>query len=100
MIANKFPCSHYKTCAYIGSAHGDLVTQITSAQPHHRRIGFELEEGGPVFNEYIDGNRFSARITFYSGSFFTEDLLGLLCCCHDCRVLSSLEMSAFMSVLH
>ena len=47
-IAQKFPWANYKTCVDIGTAQGDLVTQIALAQPHLRGIGFDLPEVGPI----------------------------------------------------
>lgn len=69
-IAQKFPWSNYKTCADIGTAQGDLVTQISLAQTHIRGIGFDLPEVGPIFEEYIATNDLVERVTFSSGSFF------------------------------
>jgi len=73
-IANKFPWANYKTCADIGTAQGDLITQIALAQPHLRGIGFDLPEVGPIFDDYIAANRVADRVVFVGGSFFTEEL--------------------------
>ncbi|MDB6140734.1 MAG: putative methyltransferase [Verrucomicrobiaceae bacterium] len=73
-IAQKFPWADYHTCADIGTAQGDLVTQIALAQPHLRGIGFDLPEVGPIFDEYIATNGLLDRVTFHGGSFFTDDL--------------------------
>ncbi|WP_395742945.1 methyltransferase [Prosthecobacter sp.] len=73
-IAQKFPWAQYQTCADIGTAQGDLVTQITLAQPHLQGIGFDLPEVGPIFQEYIVANGLDARVRFHGGSFFTDDL--------------------------
>lgn len=73
-IAQKFPWSSYKTCADIGTAQGDLVTQISLAQTHIRGIGFDLPEVGPIFEDYIAANGLNDRVTFSSGSFFSHDL--------------------------
>ena len=73
-IAHQFPWSGYKTCADIGTAQGDLVTQIALAQPHLKGTGFDLPEVGPVFEEYIADNGIADRVQFVGGSFFTEEL--------------------------
>jgi hypothetical protein len=73
-IARQFPWANYKTCADIGTAQGDLVTQIALAQPHLRGIGYDLPEVGPVFEDYIAKNQLTDRVQFVGGSFFTDDL--------------------------
>ncbi len=73
-IAHKFPWAKYKNCADIGTAQGDLVTQITLAHPHLRGIGYDLPETGPIFNDYIKENGLTDRVTFHPGNFFTDDL--------------------------
>ena len=73
-IAQKFPWADYRSCADIGTAQGDLVTQITLAQPHLQGIGFDLHEVGPIFEEYITANGLDARVRFAGGSFFTDEL--------------------------
>jgi hypothetical protein len=73
-IAQKFPWANYKSCADIGTAQGDLVTQITLANTHLSGIGFDLPEVGPVFEEYITANGLAERVSFVGGSFFTDEL--------------------------
>jgi hypothetical protein len=73
-IARQFPWQRYQTCADIGTAQGDLVTQITLANPHLQGVGFDLPEVGPVFEEYIAANRLESRVRFAPGSFFTDPL--------------------------
>lgn len=73
-IAKQFPWANYKSCADIGTAQGDLVTQITLAHPHLRGIGFDLPEVGPIFEEYITANGLADRVSFSGGSFFTDEL--------------------------
>ena len=73
-IAKQFPWANYTSCADIGTAQGDLVTQITLAHPHLRGIGFDLPEVGPIFEEYIAANGLADRVSFTGGSFFTDDL--------------------------
>ena len=73
-IAQKFPWAEYQSCADIGTAQGDLVTQIALAQPHLKGIGYDLPEVGPIFEEYIAANGLAERVAFRGGSFFTDDL--------------------------
>jgi hypothetical protein len=73
-IARKFPWADYQTCADIGTAQGDLVTQIALAHPHVHGIGYDLPEVAPVFEDYIETNGLGGRVVFKGGSFFTEDL--------------------------
>jgi hypothetical protein len=73
-IARVFPWGAYQTCADIGTAQGDLVTQIALANPHVRGIGFDLPEVGPVFDEYVEANGLAERVRFAGGSFFTDPL--------------------------
>lgn len=73
-IAKQFPWDRYQSCADIGTAQGDLVTQITRAHPHLKGIGFDLPEVGPIFEDYIAENGLTERVKFQGGSFFTDDL--------------------------
>lgn len=73
-IAQKFPWAKYRTCADIGTAQGDLVTQIALANTHVNGIGFDLPAVGPVFEEYVEANGLAERVRFVGGSFFTDDL--------------------------
>lgn len=73
-IARQFPWASYASCADIGTAQGDLVTQIALANPHLRGIGFDLPEVGPIFDDYIAANGIADRVSFTGGSFFTDEL--------------------------
>lgn len=73
-IAANFPWADYATCADIGTAQGDLVSQIALAHPHVRGVGFDLPEVAPVFEEYVAENGLTERVNFQGGSFFTDDL--------------------------
>ncbi|SKB04404.1 Dimerisation domain-containing protein [Prosthecobacter debontii] len=73
-IAAQFPWQNYRTCADIGTAQGDLVTQISLAHPHLQGIGYDLPEVAPVFEDYIADNGLSDRVKFLGGSFFTDAL--------------------------
>ncbi len=73
-IAQKFPFSQYKSAADIGTAQGDLITQVSLAHPHLRGIGFDLPEVGPIFEEYIEQHQLSGRVSFQGGNFFDQPL--------------------------
>lgn len=73
-MARQFPWSQYRSCADIGTAQGDLVTQIALANPHLRGIGFDLPEVGPIFNDYISAKGLSDRVKFVPGDFFKDAL--------------------------
>jgi hypothetical protein len=71
-IAAQFPWSGYKTVCDVGPAQGDLITQIALRNPHLSCMGFDLPEVGPIFEEYIEENGVSSRVSFKGGSFFTD----------------------------
>lgn len=73
-IARQFPWDRYQSCADVGTAQGDLVTQIALANPHLRSIGYDLPEVGPVFTDYVAANGVADRVSFQAGSFFTDEL--------------------------
>jgi len=73
-IAANFPWKDYRTIADVGTAQGDTVVQITKANPHLSGIGFDLPEVGPIFEDYVEDNGLSARVSFRPGSFFTDPL--------------------------
>jgi hypothetical protein len=73
-IAQKFPWKNYGSAVDIGTAQGDLITQVALANPHLRGIGFDLPEVAPVFEEYVEKNRLSDRVKFSPGSFFEHPL--------------------------
>lgn len=73
-IARTAPWGDYKTFVDIGCAQGDLAVQIAAANPHLKGIGFDLPEVGPIFEEYVEANGLKDRVSFVSGSFFTDDL--------------------------
>ena len=72
-IARTFQWSDYRTFADVGTAQGDLASQIALANPHLRGIGFDLPEVAPVFNEYVAGLGIQERLTFTPGDFFKDD---------------------------
>lgn len=73
-IAAKFPWSEHETFADVGTAQGDLAVQVALAHPHLNGTGFDLSEVEPTFEEYVDKNGLSERLSFRSGNFFEDDL--------------------------
>jgi hypothetical protein len=73
-IAKKFPWADYKSAVDVGTAQGDLITQVAFANPHIAGIGFDLPAVGPIFEEYIAANGLSSRVQFHPGSFFDSPI--------------------------
>ncbi|MES2394237.1 MAG: methyltransferase [Acidobacteriota bacterium] len=73
-IARQFPFKDYKTAVDVGTAQGDLASQVMLANPHMTGIGFDLPEVGPIFEDYAVLNGLSARLQFSPGSFFDDPL--------------------------
>ncbi len=73
-IAQKFPWKNYKTAVDIGTAQGDLITQVALANPHIEGTGFDLPQVGPIFEDYVNDNGLSGRVKFAPGSFFDAPL--------------------------
>jgi hypothetical protein len=73
-IARKFSWTGYKTAVDVGTAQGDLITQVALANPHIEGVGFDLPEVGPVFEDYVEANGLSGRVKFSPGSFFDQPL--------------------------
>ena len=73
-IARKFPWSKYRVTVDVGTAQGDLITQVALAHPHIEGIGFDLPEVGPIFEEYVETNGLSGRVKFVPGSFMEQPL--------------------------
>ena len=69
-IARQFPWRNYTTAVDVGTAQGDLITQVLLANPHLSGIGFDLPEVGPIFEDYVQENGLSGRVQFHGGSFF------------------------------
>ena len=69
-IARQFPFKDYKSAVDIGTAQGDLISQVALANPHLSGIGFDLPEVGPIFEDYVAANGLSGRVHFHPGSFF------------------------------
>lgn len=73
-IAHKFPWGKYRTAVDVGTAQGDLITQVALVNPHIDGTGFDLPEVGPIFEEYVEANRISGRVKFSPGSFMEQAL--------------------------
>ncbi len=73
-IAHKFPWGKYRTVVDVGTAQGDLITQVALANSHIEGTGFDLPEVGPIFEEYVEANRISGRVKFSPGSFMEHAL--------------------------
>jgi hypothetical protein len=73
-IAQKFTWKDYQSAVDVGTAQGDLISQVALANPHIRGIGFDLPEVGPIFEAYVKQNGLAGRVTFTAGSFFDAPL--------------------------
>jgi O-methyltransferase domain/Dimerisation domain len=73
-IARNFPWSEFKTAVDVGTAQGDLITQVALANPHITGIGFDLPVVGPIFGDYISENGLKDRVHFHPGSFFDSPI--------------------------
>ena len=73
-IARRFPWSKYRTAVDVGTAQGDLITQVALANPHLEGTGFDLPEVGPIFEEYVEKNGLTGRVKFVPGSFMEHPL--------------------------
>src|SRR6185295_18408364 len=52
-IARALPWKDYRTFVDVGTAQGDLATQVALANPHLSGIGFDLPQVAPIFEEYV-----------------------------------------------
>jgi len=73
-IARQFPWKNYKSAVDVGTAQGDLITQVALANPNILGTGFDLPQVQPIFEEYVTANGLSARVKFAPGSFFDQPL--------------------------
>ncbi|MGH9746319.1 MAG: methyltransferase [Candidatus Acidiferrales bacterium] len=73
-IARKFPLKKYRTAVDVGTAQGDLITQVALANPHLEGTGFDLPEVRPVFEDHVAANGLSSRVKFSPGSFLNQAL--------------------------
>ena len=70
----QFPWARYRTAVDVGTAQGDLITQVALANQHLSGIGFDLPAVAPIFEEYVEANGLSDRVKFCPGSFFDQPL--------------------------
>ncbi len=73
-IARLFPWQQYRTAVDVGTAQGDLITQVALAHSHIEGTGFDLPAVGPIFEEYVEANGLTSRVKFSPGSFFEQPL--------------------------
>jgi O-methyltransferase domain/Dimerisation domain len=73
-IAQQFPFADYKSAVDVGTAQGDLITQVALANPHIAGIGFDLPVVGPIFEDYVAANGLSGRVRFHPGSFWDDPI--------------------------
>ena len=73
-IAAKFPFANYKSAVDVGTAQGDLITQVALANPHIAGIGFDLPVVAPIFEDYVASNGLAGRVRFHPGSFWDNPI--------------------------
>jgi len=73
-IARQFPWKNYKSAVDVGTAQGDLITQVSLANRHIQGTGFDLPQVQPIFEDYVKANGLSDRVHFAPGSFFDQPL--------------------------
>jgi hypothetical protein len=73
-IARKYPWANHKTFVDVGTAQGDLATQIALANPHLSGMGFDLPPVKPIFEEYVAAAGVRERLRFVAGTFFDDPL--------------------------
>jgi len=71
-IARALPWKNYRTYVDVGTAQGDLATQIALANGHLRGTGFDLPQVEPIFEEYVTAAGVADRVSFAAGSFFDD----------------------------
>lgn len=72
-IARRLPWDKFKSCADIGTAQGDLVSQIALANPHLKGTGYDLPVVRPVFESYVKELGLAGRVSFQEGDFFKDE---------------------------
>jgi O-methyltransferase domain/Dimerisation domain len=73
-IAQKFPFDGYKSAVDVGTAQGDLITQVALANPNIAGTGFDLPVVAPIFEDYVAANNLSGRVKFHPGSFWDDPI--------------------------
>jgi hypothetical protein len=75
-IARAFPWKDYRTFVDVGTAQGDLASQVALANPALQGIGFDLPEVAPIFESYTAQVGVADRVRFVAGDFFNDPLPG------------------------
>jgi len=75
-LAATFPWENYETFVDVGGAQGCVPVELALAHPHLKGGNFDLPQVRPVFEEYARKFALEDRLTFYSGSFFTDAIPG------------------------
>ena len=73
-IARVFPWKDYRTFVDVGTAQGDLASQIALANPHLQGQAFDLPEVAPIFEAYAVKVGVADRLRFVPGDFFQQAL--------------------------
>jgi hypothetical protein len=71
-IARLFPWKEYRTFVDVGTAQGDLASQVALANPWLQGIGFDLPEVAPIFEAYTAQVGVADRVRFVGGTFFDD----------------------------
>jgi hypothetical protein len=66
--------TEYRHYVDVGTAQGDLAVQVALANPHLTGVGFDLAEVEPIFEEYVQQNGLSGRLSFTQGDFFKSSV--------------------------
>ena len=73
-IARLFPWKNYRTFVDVGTAQGDLASQVALANPALQGIGFDLAQVAPIFEAYTAQVGVADRVRFVAGDFFNDPL--------------------------
>jgi hypothetical protein len=73
-IAQALQWSDYQTVCDIGAAQGDLLAQVSLANPHLTGTGFDLPAVRRSFESYVGSLGLAARVSFREGDFFRDPL--------------------------
>ena len=73
-IARLFPWKNYQTFVDVGTAQGDLASQVALANPALQGIGFDLAQVAPIFEAYTAQVGVADRVRFVAGDFFNDPL--------------------------
>lgn len=73
-IASQFPWSNHRTFVDVGTAQGDLATQIALTHPHLQGTGYDLPPVQAIFEDYVRQAGVAGRVRFTCGDFFRDPL--------------------------